>query len=85
MLRFGTLNLLRSVANFRYTLSKPPEDGSWCHGVGRIDPACLNAQFGSSDGAKTMVLVCGPPGMCDAVKQWCEQDGWDLEKDLLIF
>jgi NAD(P)H-flavin reductase len=74
------------MANFRHTLSKPPEDGSWCHGVGRIEPACLKAQFGSStDGGKTMVLVCGPPGMCDAVKQWCEQDGWDLEKDLVIF
>jgi len=65
-------------------LSCPPKDGSWKQGVGRIDPAILKAQFGTSEG-KTMVLVCGPPGMCDAVKQWCDEDGWDLEKDLVIF
>ena len=71
-------------ANKRNTLSCPPKDGSWQHGVGRVDPACLKAQFGSSEG-KTMVLVCGPPGMCDAVKQWRDEDGWDLEKDLVVF
>ena len=76
--------LLLINANFRHTLSCPPKDGSWKHGVGRIDPAVLKAQFGHSEG-KTMVLVCGPPGMCDAVKQWCDEDGWDLEKDLVIF
>ena len=87
MSRFGTLYLTEMCANYsRHTLSSPPKDGSWCRGVGRIDPACLKAQFGSSrDGGKTMVLVCGPPGMCDAVKQWCDEDGWDMEKDLVIF
>ena len=72
------------TANHRHTLSAPPKDGSWKQGVGRIDPALLNAQFGRAEG-RTMVLVCGPPGMCDAVKQWCDEDGWDLEKDLVIF
>ena len=75
---------LRMYAYYRHTLSLPPKDGSWKYGVGRIDPALLKAQFGHSEG-KTMVLVCGPPGMCDAVKQWCDEDGWDLEKDLVIF
>ena len=81
---FGIVNF-KILINYRNTLSCPPNDGSWPHGVGRIDPACLKAQFGTKDGGKTMVLVCGPPGMCDAVKQWCDEDGWDLEKDLVIF
>ena len=32
-----------------------------------------------------MVLVCGPPGMCEAVKKWCVKEGWDLENDLVVF
>jgi NAD(P)H-flavin reductase len=76
--------LCSNIADDRNTLSCPPKDGSWKDGVGRIDPSCLKAQFGATEG-KTMVLVCGPPGMCDAVKQWCDEEGWDLEKDLVVF
>jgi len=50
-----------------------------------VDNACMKEHFGSSDGGKTMILVCGPPGMCDAVKKWCQEDGWDVKKDLVIF
>jgi len=72
-------------ADLRNTLTCPPKDGSWKQGVGRVDAACLREQLGTTDGGKTMVLVCGPPGMCDAVKKWCHEDGWNLDKDLVVF
>ena len=37
------------------------------------------------NGIKMMVLVCGPLGICEVVKKWCVEEGWDLENDLVVF
>jgi NAD(P)H-flavin reductase len=66
-------------------LTCPPKDGSWKEGVGRINAECLKLNFGSMKARKTMVLVCGPLGMCNVVKEWCKDEGTDVEKDLVIF
>jgi nitrate reductase (NAD(P)H) len=77
---------LRQNIKIWTTLSYPPRDDSWKQGVGRIDAVCLKSHFGAvMNERETMVLVCGPPGLCNVVKKWCEKEGWDLENNLVVF
>ena len=67
------------------TLTRPPKDG-WKQGVGRIDSLCLKSICGTAvDRRKMLVLVCGPPGLCDNVKAWCNEMELDLKNDLVVF
>ena len=66
-------------------MTRPAKNKPWNQGVGRIDFTCLKTQFGSISVGNAMVLVCGPTGVCEVVKQWCKSEGWDLEKDLVVF
>jgi len=57
----------RAHANFHchHVLSEPPED--WSQGTGRISEAILRAHL-PSPGTDTVLFLCGPPPMVDAIE-----------------
>lgn len=60
---------------------KCPKD--WKHERGRYDLGRMDAKFGPERQGR-MLLVCGPPGMVDSVKQYAEKHNWSQE-DVVYF
>ncbi|KAH7915866.1 hypothetical protein BJ138DRAFT_1097619 [Hygrophoropsis aurantiaca] len=60
-----------------YTLSQPSSETEWAGRKGRIDQSLIQEYTAGLDKDATMVLVCGPPAMEDAVCNILEKDGWN--------
>ena len=50
-----------------YVLDKPPADGRWTQGKGRITKELLKTVLPEPKEANIKVFVCGPPGLYKAI------------------
>lgn len=67
----------------KYTLSRPGEE--WKGLRGRLDKTTLESEVGERDlRGETMVLLCGPEGMQNMVKEVLKGLGWK-DEDVLVF
>ncbi|WPH04833.1 Hypothetical protein R9X50_00773000 [Acrodontium crateriforme] len=57
-----------------YVLGEPPKD--WKYGVGRATPELVKEKFAAAD-ANTKAMLCGPPGMVNAAKEWLVNLGFE--------
>lgn len=57
-----------------YVLSKPPED--WEFGKGYVTKEMIAEKFPQPSG-ESKALLCGPPGLVNAMKKNLEELGWD--------
>ncbi|TVY82117.1 NADH-cytochrome b5 reductase [Lachnellula suecica] len=62
--------------NFKvhYVLSKPPEN--WEYGTGYISKDMIEEKF-PQPGNESKALLCGPPGLVDAMKKSLVELGWE--------
>jgi nitrate reductase (NAD(P)H) len=65
------------------TRSNSP-DLEWSGSTGRISEKLLS-EYMPSVSAEALVLTCGPDGMVETVKRCLTNNGWDIEKSLVVF
>lgn len=61
--------------NVHYVLSQPPED--WSGLVGHVTKDLIKEKLPSSQDSGTKIMLCGPPGMLNAMKVFLEDLGFD--------
>lgn len=66
----------RYPKNFKvhYVLSKPPR--GWNGGTGYVTKDLAREKF-PAPGKESKALLCGPPGLVNAMKKGLEELGWD--------